>query len=255
MKSPLLALALCALLMPCTAHASTVLLTHNGSTNPTTEGWSRSIVTSTVIGEAYDDNGTPVWRLTDPGDPGASSAHLYYHGTVNATNLNTALTQGWELSATIKIPENDPTSGVAWTTSSNTWLGFIAPEATNVRRYWALIFGRSATGDTLVQANGGGPVKTLAPGYHDYSLVYDPVTARVTISIDGEVWQTGYNGTTTAGSTATVYWGDNNSQSADIPNRSAYYESVQFSVGAVPEPSRFLLLGLGVLMLQARRRR
>lgn len=254
MKSPLLALSACALLWPCAAHSATVLFSHNGSADPATEGWNRSTTTTTVTGTAYDDDGTAVWKVTDPGNSTGGTS-LYYHAAMNATVLSTAMTSGWELSATLSIPTDDPTSGVAWTTTGNTWLGFIANESAGVRRYWALIFGRAANGDTLVAANGFGTARTLSPGYHDYSLVYDPVTTQVTISIDGEVWQTGYTGSTTGAGSNTVYWGDNSGQTAVIPPRSTYYESVQFSIGAAPEPSRFFLLASGLFTLQFRRRR
>lgn len=254
MKSPLLALSFCALLLPCAAHSATVLFSHTGSNNPTTEGWTRSLTTSTVTGEAYNDNGTPVWKITDPGQS-SGGTNLYYQASMNATVLSNALTAGWELSATISIPTDDPTSGVAWSADSNIWLGFIGTDPGGGRRYWALQFGRDATGSTRVAATGFGTSKTLAPGYHDYSLAYDPATAQVTISIDGEVWQTGYAGVTAGAGSSIIYWGDNNGQSTAIPPRSAYFESVQFSVGLVPEPSRLLLLAAGAVMACGRRKR
>lgn len=253
MKSPLLALSVCALLWPCAAHSATVLFSHTGSNNPATEGWSRSTSTTTVIGEAYNDNGTPVWRITDPGGS-SGGTNLYYITTLNASSLNTVMTSGWELSATISVPNDYPTSGEAWGVDSNIWLGFAATEGAG-RRYWALTFGRDASGNTRVTAAGSATTKTLTPGYHDYSLVYDPVTARVTISIDGEVWQTSNNGATASAGTNMLYWGDNNGQSSIIPKRSAYYESVQFSIGVAPEPSRLLLLAAGAMMVCGRRKR
>lgn len=252
MKSPLLALGLCALLMPCAANASTVLFSHTGSTNPTTEGWTRSITTSTVTGEAYDDNGTAVWKISDPGLT-SGGTNLYYQAAMNATVVSNALASGWELSATISIPTNDPTSNVAWGTDSNIWLGFIGADSGGGRRYWALVFGRDASGNTRVSASGFGVTRTLDPGYHDYSLVYNPATAQVTISIDGEVWQTGYAGITAGVGSNIVYWGDNNGQTVTTSARSAYYQSVQFSIA--PEPSRMLLLGAGLMMACSRRRR
>lgn len=254
MKSPLLALSACILLWPCAAHSATVLFSHTGSADPTTEGWSRSATTTTITGTAYDDDGTAVWKVTDPGYSTGGTG-MYYGATMNSTILSNAMTTGWELSATLSIPTDDPNSNEAWTTNGNTWLGFIANESAGVRRYWALVFGRAANGDTLVAANGSGPTKTLAPGYHDYSMVYDPVTAKVTISIDGEVWQTGYVGSTTGIGSNSVYWGDNSAQSTTITARSTYYESVQFSVGVVPEPSRLFLLGFSLMLLGSNRRR
>jgi len=153
MKSPLLSWVLALWLAPLSsAFAATLLFSHNGSTDPTTEGWSRSTATTTVTGAAYDDDGTAVWRVTDPGNSSGGTG-LYYFRTMNATTLDTVMTSGWELSATISVPTDDPTSGIAWGVDSNTWLGFAATEGAG-RRYWALMFGRDASGNTRVTAAG-----------------------------------------------------------------------------------------------------
>jgi hypothetical protein len=254
MKSPLLSLGLALWLAPLTASAATVLFSHQGSTDPTTEGWTRNYTTTTVVGSAYDDDGTPVWKVYDPGNSTGGTG-LYYSATMNSTVLDTAMTSGWELSATISIPTDDPNSNIAWPTNGNTWLGIIVNESPGVRRYWGLIFGRAANGDTTVAINGyvGGASKTLAPGYYDYSMVYDPVTQLVSVYVDGELWKSDFTGLTTGTGSNSVYWGDNSAQSSAITPRSAYYESVQFTIA--PEPSRLMFIGLGLLVLGGRRRR
>lgn len=252
MKSPLLSLGLALGLASSVASGATVLFSHSGSADPTTEGWSRSMSTSTVTGSAYDDGGTQVWKIYDPGNSTGGTG-LYYSAAMNSTLLATAMSSGWELSATISLPTDDPNSDVAWVTNGNTWLGFIANESPGVRRYWGLIFGRAANGDTIVSVNGVSGSKTLAPGYHDYSMVYDPLTALVSVYVDGEVWKTDYTGLTTGAGSNSVYWGDNSAQTSAITPRSAYYESVQFAIA--PEPSRLLLLGVGILLGCVRRQR
>lgn len=231
---------LAALVLPSGLQATTLLYSHTGSANPTTEGWIRT-ATTTVVGEAFDDEGRDVWRVYDPGlSTGGTS--LTYSAVMNATLATSVMATGWDLSTTLSVPTDDPTIGNAIGTDSNAWVGLIVNETPTNRRVWALMFGRAANGDTLVAAYGVTGTRTLAPGYHDYSLLYDPVTALATISIDGEVWKT-YAGLSLAGNgSQQVYWGDNNGQSTVITPRAIYYESIQFST--VPEPSRLLLLGM-----------
>lgn len=237
--------------LPVLSSASTVLFSHVGSTNPTSQGWSRT-TTTTVVGEAYNDNGREVWRVYDPGYA-SGGTNLSYSATLNASLLGSVMEAGWELSSTLSVPVDDPADTIARAAGSNIWVGFIANESGGGRRIWALMFGRTDTGETLVSTYGGGSSLTLDPGYHSYSIQYDPITTLATVRIDGEVWKT-YSGATLAGSGSNqVYWGDNSGQTTVVPPRSAYYESVTFSIA--PEPGRALLLGLGALVATCRRRR
>lgn len=244
-----------------TLEAATPLFTFTGATGtaPTTQGWGTSSSATHVIGSSYDDGGTSVWRIYDPGTAagGGTLANLNYSASLGAALKDSVMESGWELTATVKVPDADPTASTAWALGSNTWVGFIANNATTGnRQLWALQWGRDAEGNTLVSAYGASGSLTLTPGYHDYSIVYDPLTSLATISIDGEVWKTYTAGAITGTGSNQVYWGDNSSQAAAQPERSAYYASVQFSqTTAVPEPSRGLLLvGAGVLSLVLRRR-
>lgn len=243
------------------AQASTPLFSFEGSAAPNTQGWT-SGGTTNVIGSTYNDNGTSVWRIYDPGTaavPGTLS-NLTYAATLGAALKDSVMSSGWELSATIKVPEADPTTGEAWGNGSNTWVGFIANNAaTGNRQLWALQWGRDAQGNTLLSSYGVSGTLVLTPGYHDYSIVYDPLTALATISVDGEVWRSTYAGGPIAGTgTNQVYWGDNNSQPSAQPARSAYYAAVNFAVTTttVPEPSRLvLLLAAGCIWVTYRKRK
>jgi hypothetical protein len=247
---PLL-LLLCLAALPLGSAASTILLSHSGSNNPTTEGWSRP-ANSNVVAEAYNDNGREVWRVYDAG-VSTSNNNLSYSSTLNDAAVASVMDSGWELSATLSVPGDDPDHSIAMAAGSNIWVGFIINESPTNRRAWALMFGRAANGDTLVSTYGSGTARTLSPGYHDYSMVYDPVTALVTVSIDDEVWKTYAGGSLANNSTQQVYWGDNSGQTVTQPGRAAYYESIQFS--SVPEPSRMLYMGFGIALLGVRRRR
>lgn len=242
--------------LPLTSLASTVLFSHSGSTNPSTEGWNRTS-TTTVEAGAYTDNGHEVWRVYDPGLAAGSGVYtnLTYVASLNAALKDSVIESGWQLSATLSMPTDDPNDSIAWSNGSNTWVGFIVNDGdTGNRRAWALTFGRDVDGKTLLSAYGSGGALTLDPGYHDYSMLYDPLTSLATITVDGEVWKTYTGGVISGTGTNQVYWGDNNGQSATQTPRAAYYESIELSIA--PEPSRlaFLLLGAAGLCTARRRR-
>lgn len=244
-----------------TLQAATVLYAHQGATDPSTEGWAKSTsAATTIVTSAYTDiadNHRESWRIYDPGAISGGTG-LYYLASLTAPKVVDLLSTGWEYNATIKVPTLDPNENSAWTTGSNTWVGFLAAnDGLGNRRAWALMFGRNATGGTIVSVYGG-TNKTLDPGYHDYSMVYDPSTRLATVSIDGEVWLTNYAGSNqgAAGGSNLLYWGDNNAQSTTQTARAAYYESVEFiQYSAVPEPGRMLLLSSALVVWALRRRR
>lgn len=244
-----------------TLQAATVLYSHQGATDPTTEGWAKSTSSATtIVTSAYTDvadNYRQSWRIYDPGATSGGTG-LYYQTSLTAPKVTDILSTGWECNATVKIPTLDPNENAAWTTGSNTWVGFLAAnDGSGNRRAWALMLGRNATGGTIVSVFGG-TNKTLSPGYHDYSMVYDPATKLTTVSIDGEVWLTDYAGSNqgAAGGSSLLYWGDNNAQSLPQTARAAYYESVEFiQYSAVPEPGRMLLLSSALVVWALRRRK
>lgn len=244
-----------------TLHAATVLYSHQGATDPTTEGWTKSTsAATTIVTSAYTDTADgnrESWRIHDPGAASGGTG-LYYQAILTAPKAADILSTGWEYNATLKVPTLDPNENTLWTTGSNTWVGFlVANDGLGNRRAWALMFGRSATGDTVVSLFGGSS-KTLTPGYHDYSMVYDPTTKLATVSIDGTVWLSNYAGSNqgAAAGSNLLYWGDNNAQSATQTARAAYYESVEFiQYSAVPEPGRLLLLSSALVVWALRRRR
>ncbi|WP_157210948.1 PEP-CTERM sorting domain-containing protein [Verrucomicrobium spinosum] len=244
-----------------TLKAATVLYSHEGATDPTTEGWAKSASgATTIVTSAYTDtadSNRESWRIYDPGEASGGTG-LYYQAVLTAPKTADILSTGWEYNATLKVPTLDPNENTAWSTGSNTWVGFLAAnDGLGNRRAWALMFGRNATGGTVVSLFGG-TSRTLDPGYHDYSMVYDPTTKLATVSIDGEVWLTNYAGSNqgAAAGSNLVYWGDNNSQSASQTARAAYYESVEFiQYSTAPEPGRMLLFSSALVVWAMRRRR
>jgi len=234
------------------AHASTVLFNHTGAANPTTEGWTTS--GSSENGAIVDDLGTGIdaWKVIEQG--GANSRT--YNQTLTTTQLSDALLTGWTLDATIRFVPPDPLASTAL--SNNAWCTFLVDEGVaGSRDLYGIYFGCDVDGNTLVRLYSTGATYTLTPGYHDYSLVWDPVTQLASFFIDGELKVSDYVGSTITNSgTSRVYWGDNTTTNATT-ERGAHYSYVGFSIGtaAAPEPNKILLLGVALVAVVTRRRR
>lgn len=260
----LCALSSCAFL---SLPAATVLqVQHIGSNDPRTEGFSGPSPTATnVITQAVTVGGTAAWSITDPGiAPDGKSNNNNYTKTFTDAQLVSLLQNGWSMSATVSIPNDTPTIGVAWNADSQAWVGAYYKHAPTIegiatatqRIAWGLMLGRDAAGKTLASLYlSGKPSITLDPGFHTYEWFYNPLTKLASVYVDGQYW-TDYAGTiSTTGTINQFYWGDNNGQSAatNLP-RTAYYSHVLYSIA--PEPSKTLLstLALGWLVLRRKRR-
>ena len=235
------------------ASAATLLFSHEGSTNPTTEGWTTS--GSSVKSAVINDLGTGVnaWSVYDPGGAGNSGT---YTRTLTSTQVSDAVLTGWTLDATIRYVPPDPLIATAATT--NSWCTVMMDEGiTDRRTLYGLYFGNNAAGDTLVRPYGVATTFTVAAGYHDYQIIWDPETANASIYIDGELKLSGYEGGGIDYTAASrVYWGDNTT-TALTEGRGANYAYVGLTTGtaAIPEPNRicFMMLAAGTLLLRRRR--
>ncbi len=247
-------LALCLVVLVVTpAQAATLLFSHSGATNPTTEGWTASGTSSKSA--VVNDLGTGVdaWRVYDPG--GASISGTYTR-VFTSTQTSDALLTGWTLDATIRYVPPDPL--IATSATNNAWCTVMMDEGiTDRRTLYGVYFGNNIGGDTLVRLYGATDSFTVSGGYHDYQLVWNPETANASLFIDGELKLSGYEG---GGidyvSAGRVYWGDNTS-TAITSGRGAHYAYVGLTTGtaAIPEPSRssLMLLAAGALMWRRRR--
>lgn len=234
--------------------AASLLFSHEGATNPTTEGWTTSGGTSKSA--VINDLGTGIdaWSVYDPG--GGVSRSGTYTQTLTTTQLADALLTGWTLDATIRYVPPDPL--IATSATNNAWCTVMMDEGiTDRRTLYGLYFGNNAAGDTLVRLYGATNSFTVAAGYHDYQFVWDPVTENASLYIDGELKLTGYEGGGIDYTSASrVYWGDNTT-TALTEGRGANYAYVGLTTGtaAVPEPNRmcFMILAVGALVWRRRR--
>lgn len=234
------------------AQASTLLFSHVGAVNPTTEGWTFSGTVQT--GAITNDLGTGVdaWKVYEQGGSNAGT----YNKTLTIGQLSEALQIGWTLDATIRFIPPDPL--VVTSLGNNAWCTLLIDEGVAGKRdLYGLYFGNDLSGNTLVRLYATGATYTVDPGYHDYSIRWDPSTQLASFFIDGVLKASDYAGSTIDNTgTSRVYWGDNTT-TAITPGRGAHYAYVGLSTGvaAVPEPGRIGLLMLAAAAGIFRRRR
>ncbi|SKA99689.1 PEP-CTERM protein-sorting domain-containing protein [Prosthecobacter debontii] len=241
--------------VPKVSSASTLLLSHTGAANPTTEGWTFSGTVETGAITNDQDSGVDAWRVYEQGG-GVSHAGTY-NKTLTTTQLSDAVLTGWTMDATIRFVPPDSLANTPL--SNNAWCTFLVDEGVAGKRdLYGIYFGSDTSGNTLVRLYSFGSTYTVSPGYHDYKLSWDPETGLASFFIDGE-FKTSYSGTTIDNTgTSRVYWGDNTTTVAD-DGRGAHYAYVGLTVGTAaamaPEPTRvafFVLASLGCLLRRQR---
>lgn len=233
------------------AHGSTLLFSHQGAANPTTQGWtfSGTVQTGAVVND--QESGIDAWRVYEQGGTNAGT----YNKTLTTTQLSDALSTGWTLDATIRyVPPDDL---IKLDPTNNAWCTLLIDEGVAGKRdLYGLYFGNDAEGNTDVRLFGASQAFKVTPGYHDYQLIWDPSTSLASFYIDGELKLEGYGGGTIDNTgTSRVYWGDNTTTNAAV-GRGAHYSYVGLTIGTavIPEPNRMCLFVMGAGTLLRRRR-
>ena len=244
------ALVAAAVVFPALASAGTILAFQSGATDPTSGGWFKtaSVCTSgcPTSGAVPNDLGTtPAWNVTDP----STDQLLNYSKQIDPSDIALAVVNGWVLDVNVRV--TDPPS-----TASNPAV-FVSFETATAR--YALFFGTNPIGAASVAVSvgqdpntgnliSGATYDTNGPGYHDYSLVYDPALHGETeLFVDGVKRIGNYFGDTYV-PLSRIVWG---SDSSDFTG-SANFASVSFTVNdspSAPEPDTLLMLATGMLGL------
>ena len=251
------ALFAAAVVFPALASAGTILAFQSGATDPTSGGWTKTAPACTgpggcspnpTSGAVPNDLGTtPAWNVTDPSTEQGGLLNYYKH--MNPSDLALAAVNGWVLDVNVRVtdgPSTAPNPAV-----------FVSFETATAR--YALFFGTNPIGAASVAVSvgqdpntgnliSGATYDTNGPGYHDYSLVYDPTLGgQVELFVDGVKRIGNYFGDTYV-PLSRIVWG---SDSSDFTG-SANFASVSFTVNdspSAPEPDTLLMLATGMLGL------
>lgn len=211
---------------------ATMIVSHTGNADPTTESW------SVGGGGSFGPGGAdtkPYWNIATTA--GASSGDAYYYYTLSSSDVS----GNWLAEATVKV--QTPTSG-DWGPSDaylNVYVG----------AKWYFI-GLSDTG--LYQSTGGGYTNQLRGFTPDTSTYYTmsmkETGAGVDVYLSGSLVASNISPRTGSNYGNLMYWGDGgpNSGQAGASN----WNSVVFDTNAmpsVPEPSTCALTASGLLGL------
>ncbi|MAE63233.1 MAG: hypothetical protein CMJ18_03085 [Phycisphaeraceae bacterium] len=182
-----------ALRTPVLDHASQgkVVVVHRGGNEPTSEGWSkvhavgvssRDGLGDVIVGPILDDMGFDAWEIDDAST--ATGSNGAYARNLTAVELTAAMTQGFKLSARLKVANvPDTRSGINASVLVEFFTGSVR---------WQMAFGADADGDPFVRlfddGSFNGPTHILegtGGGYHLYELVYDPRRSVAVLLVDG----------------------------------------------------------------------
>jgi len=232
--------------VPSLPHA-TPLITHNGSLNPVSEGWTRHVSPLPIPeGPLTPDpiGGLPAWNINDNSGDRIGGSALWYASTLTPAQITAAQTDGWTLTTRLRVASipDDPDFGVN--------VIFVD----GVRSY-DMYFGTQADGDQVIMLGETNSPFTgpqyVAEGqgnaYHLYQLVFDPGVGSASLFVDNNPVPvlTNYTGKSPIDPPGSIFWGATSSFTTGNGN----YNLVEFDIQAVPEPGTLTLVGLGVLGL------
>lgn len=168
---------------------SATIALHSGANNPTSEGWSTVANFGNVItGAVLDDEGSGLdaWIVDDNGTNNGN-AGFYSYG-VSAEDNAAAWTDGWRLSARLRIVDApDPTPGNSLALDASPFMGY--RDGTTI---YQIHFGAQADGDPIayMATSFASPegnefaFEGAGAGYHLYEFDYNPLTG-LSLTIDG----------------------------------------------------------------------
>ncbi|RIK78769.1 MAG: hypothetical protein DCC68_14510 [Planctomycetota bacterium] len=247
--------------------APVVVASHLGDVPPSTEGWNRSfdpgvggVVTEGPILDGPFSN-APAWFIdddsaNDPASGRPGRGNLTYSHALTPAEASQATTQGWKLTADLRIV--DAGHKFADRVGTSPFVLF-----NDGAKDFVLGFRRvnTTTGDLLIQVSEGaianpdgsasatGRRATVAgDAYHRIELVYDPLAGSADLLVDGAELISDYVGVPLATRGPSVAFG-----SGETPAFGrAHYHRVSLAI--VPEPSASVLSAAAMIVLMVVRR-
>ncbi|HED14298.1 MAG TPA: hypothetical protein ENI62_11715 [Gammaproteobacteria bacterium] len=233
---------------------ASIVFSHSGNTDPTTEGWAVEPVaffldqrpTATPVSNDQG-SGLNAWSIDD--NSTFIGTNWFYTQSPSTAETTQANTLGWALRANLRIVDTPDAVGNA---------GSIILEYANGTTAYRLALGSEADGDPMALLWDGGvdPNNTLAAtgtlftlqnggaGYHLYEMVYDPLVDSVDLFIDGVERISNYAGVSSSLFNR-VAWGSASSSDTGQSN----WNQVEFEIAAVPLPAALPLFFSGLLGL------
>ena len=214
--------------------SSNIIMSHVGTNDPLSEGWTSGSIKSGLITMPVDDGGTPAWLVDDRSVTAGYGVSYLQSLASQPQVIADGELYGWELKATFRMEG-----------SSSPGHPFVNLAYVNGSHQRRLQIGTTADGDPVVflqglfQGDDGHREYTLTGlggGYHEYRMLYDPlVSASISVYVDGMLIDSAYNGSPATPSW--VWFGE-----AVLPTSAVYWNNVTFSV--VPEPSSLATISL-----------
>ena len=212
-----------AFFVPLNVSAEIVAL-HEGLSDPgLEEGWTNPTPVNGITDEAVTDT-EPAWKVYDNASY-VGGGHTYQYALTDE-EFNTSMSEGWNLKTRLKVL--GASDNVDYSVS--VWFD------TGAGKRFVMVFGTAANGDPqvrLVTSSSGsatfGPTRTVTGGagkYNDYELVYNPISQRAGLLINGVAYSelTEYAGWNIASSGKFVAFGSGSS----FDTGSANYARVEF---------------------------
>ncbi len=240
------------------------LIAYTGDADPTTEGFTASTYAApSTVGPVANDLGLPAWTIVGTG---LGSQFGYLSGPLSDTQQAGLVSQGFTLTLVARVLQNPNLAPAVYDSNNQVVIGgaLVSPIA---GKRFEVDLGLDSSGDTVAvlptSISSPGPGQIVAPGpsytltgegdgYHTYELVYNPTTQLANLLVDGIDRIDGYAGHTSFVGNYGLVW-------SAFSGGQANFNLVELNSAAiVPEPSAFMLLGVGAIGLIAlpwRRRR
>ncbi len=171
----LLATALVAIFVTAVATSAfaTTIVQHQGSTTPSTEGWSwYSSGTGVTTGPVINDSGKNAYFTQD--SDGSGSGLGSWRCALSTTQASYLQNKDWTLTVDMRVVGSSvPVNGT------------VAIYLSYATKSWQLMFGSTAAGNAIVSAMSGQTYTSTTGGYHTYELRYDSQTGSADLYVDG----------------------------------------------------------------------
>ena len=171
--------------------AEVVVLSHQGDTDPTSEGWTRSGTPANVtflpggseIGSANCADPCTFWQITDKGTASGQLGNYY------STNFPYADADGWSLRANVRLQPLVANQAEAPSYGATMYTRHPIPGTSNTIEY-NVQFGVTSAGQMQVHSNvTSGTPQTVSVGlahdYHSVEIVFNPTQNNADVLVNG----------------------------------------------------------------------